>query len=94
MIRIDTDSYKMLGQNTDCHPKNVVSLPLRHQCFPFHLYVQFDVAINHFVVTSNVDMVDDCNVCDDVWPVCYDVVNIGLRYTVYAFQCPFPHTLI
>ena len=23
--------------------------------FPFHLYVQFDVAHNHFVVTSNVD---------------------------------------
>ena len=31
--------------------------------FPFHLYVQFDVAHNHSVVTSNVDLVDDCYIC-------------------------------
>ena len=37
---------------------------------PFHLYVQFDVAHNQSVVTSNVELVDDCYVCDDVWPVC------------------------
>ena len=37
--------------------------------FPFHLYVQFDVAHKQSVVTSNVDLVDDCYVCDDVWPV-------------------------
>ena len=34
------------------------------------LYVQFDVNIDHYVVISNVDLVDDCYVCDDVWPVC------------------------
>ena len=32
--------------------------------FPFHLYIQFDAAHNQSVVTSNVDMVDDCY----VWP--------------------------
>ena len=26
-----------------------------HQCLPFHLYVQFDIASNNYVVTSNVD---------------------------------------
>ena len=31
---------------------------------------QFDVAHNQSVVTSNIDLVDDCYVCDDVWPVC------------------------
>ena len=36
----------------------------------FLLYVQFDVARNQPVVTSNVDLVDDFYVCDDVWPVC------------------------
>ena len=36
----------------------------------FHLYVQFDVVHNQSVVTSYVDFVDDCYVCDDVWPVC------------------------
>ena len=36
----------------------------------FHVYVQFDVAHNHYVVTSYVDLVDDDYVCDDVWPVC------------------------
>ena len=36
----------------------------------FHLYVQFDVAYNESVVTSSVDLVDDCYVFDDVWPVC------------------------
>ena len=41
---------------------------LGNQLFPFHLYVQFDH--NHSVVTFNVDLVDDCYVCDDVWPVC------------------------
>ena len=37
--------------------------------FPFHFYVQFVVAHNQSVVTSSVDLVDDCYVCDDVWPV-------------------------
>ena len=37
---------------------------------PFHLYVKCDVAHSHSVVTSNVDLVDDCYVCDGVWPVC------------------------
>ena len=41
--------------------------PLRHHLFPFHVvYVQFDVARNQPVATSNVDLVDDCYVCDDV----------------------------
>ena len=26
MIRIDTDSYRMLGQNTDSHPQNVADV--------------------------------------------------------------------
>ena len=30
---------------------------LGHNVFPFHLYVQFDVAHDHAVVTSNVDVV-------------------------------------
>ena len=50
-------------------PIRVASI-LGHQCFPFHLYVQFDVVHNQSVVTTNVDLVDDCYVCDDVWPVC------------------------
>ena len=35
--------------------------------FPFHLYVQFVVTHNQSVVTSNVDLVDDYYVCQDVW---------------------------
>ena len=31
---------------------------------------QFDAAHNQFMVISNVDLVDKCYVCDDVWPVC------------------------
>ena len=38
--------------------------------FHFHLYVLFDVAYSYCVVTSNVDLVDACYACDDVWPVC------------------------
>ena len=44
--------------------------PLVINCFRFLLYVQFDVAHNHSVVTSDVDLVDDSYICDDVWPVC------------------------
>ena len=29
-------------------------------------------------------------VCDDVWPVCWDVVSFGLRYTVWVFRRPSP----
>ena len=58
--------------------------------FPFHLYVQFDVAHNHSVVTSNVGLVYDCYVCDYVWPVCWDVGNFGFRYTDLSFSCPSP----
>ena len=36
----------------------------------FSLYVQFDVAHNQSVVSSNVDLVDDCYIRDDIWPVC------------------------
>ena len=65
------------------------SVGLRLGCglsfFPFHLYVQFDVAHNQSVVTSNVALVDDCYVCGDVWPVCLDLVNVGLRYIVWAW---------
>ena len=38
--------------------------------FAFNLYIQFDVAYNHSMVTSKVDLVDDCYLCDDIWPVC------------------------
>ena len=38
--------------------------------FPFHLCVQFDVAHNCSVVTSNVDLIADCYICDDIWFVC------------------------
>ena len=38
--------------------------------FHFHLYVQFNVARNHSVATSNVNLVDDCYNCNDVCPVC------------------------
>ena len=38
--------------------------------FSFQVYIQFDVAHNHSVVTSNVVLVDDCYIYDDVWPVC------------------------
>ena len=38
--------------------------------FPFHLYFHFDIAHSQSVVTSNVDLVDECYVCEDVWPVC------------------------
>ena len=40
--------------------------PLGHLFFPFHPYVQFDVVHNQSVVTSNVDLVDDCYICEDV----------------------------
>ena len=46
------------------------SCSLCHQFVCFLLYVQFDVAHNQSVVTSNVDVVDDSYVCHDVWPVC------------------------
>ena len=42
----------------------------------FNHNIQFDVAHSHSVVTSKVDLVDDCYVCDDVWPVNEDVVNL------------------
>ena len=64
-----------------------VAYPLAHNSFH---YVQFDVALSHSVVTSNVDLVDDRYVYDDIWPVCYDVVNSGLRYPVWAFPRPSP----
>ena len=44
--------------------------PLGHQLFSFHLYDQIDVAHSHYVLTSNVDLADDCYICEDVWPVC------------------------
>ena len=58
--------------------------------FPLLLYVQFDDTHNHSVVSFNVDLVDDCYVCDDVWPICWDVFNFGLRFTVWAFPRPSP----
>jgi len=61
----------------------------RHQhCASSVSYVQSDVAHNHFVAIFNVDLVDDCYVCDVVWPVCYDAINLGLRYTGWAFSYP------
>ena len=56
--------------------------------FRFHLYVSFAVAWNHSAVNFIVGLVDDCYVDDDIWPVCSDVVNLGLRYTVWAFPRP------
>ena len=40
--------------------------PLGHQYFPFHLYVQFDIAHSNSVVTSNAGLVDYFYVCDKV----------------------------
>ena len=46
---------------------------------------------SHYVcvcmVTSNVDFADDWYVCHDVWPIFWDVENVGLRCTVWAFPC-------
>ena len=42
------------------------------------------------MVTANVALVDHCYVCNDVWPVSYDVVNFGLCKTVRAFLRPSP----
>ena len=50
----------------------------------------FDVAHNHSVVTSNIDLVNNCYVCDDIWPIFLDVDIFGLRYTILAFPCPSP----
>ena len=61
-------------------------LLIDYHLFPFHLYVQFDIAHNHSVVTSNVDMADGCYVCDDVWPVCSDAVNVGLVCTFKQYS--------
>ena len=36
----------------------------------------------------NADLVDDYYVSDYVWPVCYDVVNFGLCYTVPVRPSP------
>ena len=47
-----------------------MAFTLGHQLFLFHIYVQFDVVHNQFVITSNVDLVDDRFVCDDIWPAC------------------------
>ena len=59
--------------------------------FPFHLYDQFDVAHTQSLVTLNVDLVDDCYVCDDVCLLgCTPVVNFSLHYTVWAYPCPSP----
>ena len=44
--------------------------PLGHQVVPFQLDVQFGVAHSQSLVTSYVELVDDCYVCDDVWPLC------------------------
>ena len=44
--------------------------PLSHQCFPFHLYVLFDIIHSHSVVTFNDGLIEDCYVCEDIWPVC------------------------
>ena len=38
--------------------------------FPFHLCVHSDVARNCSVVTSNVDLIADCYICDNIWFVC------------------------
>ena len=70
-------------------PISIASTLGRH-FFPFHLYVQFDVAHNQSVVTSSVDLVDDCYVSNDAWPVCWEVVSFGLRCTVSAFPHPSP----
>ena len=41
-----------------------------HECVSFqHLYT-FVIAHSQTVATSNVDLVDDCYLCDDLWPVC------------------------
>ena len=47
-----------------------VASTLGHNICPFYLYAHFDVAHNQAVVTSNVDLVDDCYARDDVWSVC------------------------
>ena len=60
-----------------------------HQFFLSTSTFQFEVPNNYSMVTPNVDLADDCYVCNDVWPVCYDVVSFGLRYTVWALRCLF-----
>ena len=67
MVSIPSSSCRVSNQFLNSSWK----VSLSSICFPFHLYLQFDdVAHNQSVVTSNVDLVDDCYVCDDVWPVC------------------------
>ena len=38
------------------------------------------------MVTSNVDLVDDSCVCNDILPVCKDVATFALRYSVCGFS--------
>ena len=47
-----------------------------------HFHVQFGIAHNHSVVTSNVDLVDDCYVCA--------ISCLGVRMSlVSVFDTPF-----
>ena len=52
--------------------------------------VFISISTSSLVVTSNVDLVDDYYVSGYILPVCYDIVNFGLRYTVWAFPLPPP----
>ena len=63
--------------------------PLGLQFISFHNFVQFGVAHNDSVVTSNVELVVDCYICDEAWSVCYDIFNFGRPYTVWAFPRPW-----
>ena len=62
-------SYRFLNSSWNSiffDPICVASTIYGHHFFPFHLYDQFDTAHSHSVVTYNVDLVDDCYVCDHV----------------------------
>ena len=53
------------------------------------LLIDFFSISNHYVMTSNVDVVDESYVCVDIWPVCWHVVHFGLHYTVWRWY-PLP----
>ena len=79
MVRLISNVYSISNRflnsswNLICYPiceASALGGILVINFLPFHRCVQFDVARNYYVVTSNVDLADDCNVSDDVWPVC------------------------
>ena len=58
---------------------------LIHQRFLFQLYVHVDIVQFYSVVTSSVDFIEECYICDYIWPVCQNIINLVLPYSIWGF---------